>query len=572
MLTARNKAITSQPWRVEFINFLGTEGDTHEWPVPRQTLKTEISDGEIDSVCSFSFIRLRIICVYFLFITCRCVQCSFCLVYKLQTLIIRFVVADVQTIDVTEDCSSDVIRRSLLETSRYSPISPPGTPPSPSRTPDPPSPHTIYHGQSASEDVDTDPDLNSSREKILLLESRPSPLMPIRTQWENVVTPDCTQMLMDSYPNMPRGVEDGAKENMALPPCPQPVTSYPPDSDSHRVWSELPLNPLPRYVNPDTVPRSHWQQMTSQQPFTIPLQTNSRLGIPDSVITQPCQQRSPVLTYPSTVTPDITRQTVILNAREPPPTYLATPTSPYTSVASLPFKAGDMSPSYGHSDIPDTCIQKPRFPEVDHVRHNSVSVPWGNTARPLVDWNGKTVSRSRDGESLSRYQCSDCGKSYSTFSGLSKHKQFHCSSQIKKEFSCKYCDKTYTSLGALKMHIRTHTLPCKCQVCGKAFSRPWLLQGHIRTHTGEKPFQCPHCGRAFADRSNLRAHLQTHSDIKKYSCKGCSKTFSRMSLLLKHQNNSCLGLVRWQGTIRMTTSRSLRTATAIVCRTSDIKW
>ncbi|XP_052061993.1 protein escargot-like [Mytilus californianus] len=146
--------------------------------------------------------------------------------------------------------------------------------------------------------------------------------------------------------------------------------------------------------------------------------------------------------------------------------------------------------------------------------------------------------KNREGEPT-RYQCDGCNKSYSTFSGLSKHKQFHCTSQVKKEFSCKYCDKTYVSLGALKMHIRTHTLPCKCKLCGKAFSRPWLLQGHIRTHTGEKPFRCDHCGRAFADRSNLRAHLQTHSDIKKYSCKSCSKTFSRMSLLLKHEDGCC---------------------------------
>lgn len=143
------------------------------------------------------------------------------------------------------------------------------------------------------------------------------------------------------------------------------------------------------------------------------------------------------------------------------------------------------------------------------------------------------------------YQCPDCSKSYSTYSGLSKHLQFHCpaveGNQAKKNFSCKNCDKVYTSLGALKMHIRTHTLPCKCDICGKAFSRPWLLQGHIRTHTGEKPFTCQHCHRAFADRSNLRAHLQTHSEIKKYSCTTCSKTFSRMSLLTKHMEVGCPG-------------------------------
>ncbi|XP_015930272.1 zinc finger protein SNAI2 [Parasteatoda tepidariorum] len=155
---------------------------------------------------------------------------------------------------------------------------------------------------------------------------------------------------------------------------------------------------------------------------------------------------------------------------------------------------------------------------------------------------------SEDGEAAAkaastRYQCPDCNKSYSTYSGLSKHRLMHCATQAKKSFNCKYCDKVYVSLGALKMHIRTHTLPCKCKLCGKAFSRPWLLQGHIRTHTGEKPFSCPHCSRAFADRSNLRAHLQTHSEVKKYRCKTCSKTFSRMSLLLKHEDGGCAGAI-----------------------------
>ncbi|XP_076358283.1 uncharacterized protein LOC143250941 [Tachypleus tridentatus] len=196
----------------------------------------------------------------------------------------------------------------------------------------------------------------------------------------------------------------------------------------------------------------------------------------------------------------------------------------FSPIKSLPLQALVPSKSeawipYGHQESLLTAPPSPESEE-ENSRDSSTTV-------------SKTLSAN------SRYQCLECDKNYSTLSGLSKHRQFHCESTTKKSFSCKHCDKVYVSLGALKMHIRTHTLPCTCTLCGKAFSRPWLLQGHIRTHTGEKPFSCPHCTRAFADRSNLRAHLQTHSDVKKYRCKSCNKTFSRMSLLVKHEEGIC---------------------------------
>ncbi|CAB3367915.1 Hypothetical predicted protein [Cloeon dipterum] len=203
----------------------------------------------------------------------------------------------------------------------------------------------------------------------------------------------------------------------------------------------------------------------------------------------------------------------------------------------------------------------PVFPETAEL--NLLS-PSNSSASSIEILGVEDLSRpAKGGKSCTeaanqKFSCESCSKSYSSFSGLNKHRTLHCpASSVSvtsddehannnnaqpKSFSCKYCEKTYVSLGALKMHIRTHTLPCKCKMCGKAFSRPWLLQGHIRTHTGEKPFSCQHCCRAFADRSNLRAHLQTHSDVKKYSCQHCSKTFSRMSLLGKHLDGGCPGI------------------------------
>ncbi|XP_029049254.1 protein escargot-like [Osmia bicornis bicornis] len=250
---------------------------------------------------------------------------------------------------------------------------------------------------------------------------------------------------------------------------------------------------------------------------------------------------------------------------------------PPHSALTCPTIQRPIARSYSHWASPDHCGLSPTSslgsgslrspppvtpedlssPGSDSGRSSAGSTSVGSTiVNPKIEKtgvnSGSTVSLSSTSSSSSsssstspRYQCPDCGKSYSTYSGLSKHQQFHCAAaegQAKKSFSCKYCEKVYVSLGALKMHIRTHTLPCKCHLCGKAFSRPWLLQGHIRTHTGEKPFSCQHCNRAFADRSNLRAHLQTHSDVKKYSCTSCSKTFSRMSLLTKHQEGGCPGV------------------------------
>lgn len=219
------------------------------------------------------------------------------------------------------------------------------------------------------------------------------------------------------------------------------------------------------------------------------------------------------------------------------------PTHSHTSLNSLGSPRSSMSPASTSSSLPEDMYH---VMMKSNMSASAVTSTVPIAKRESIAMYEPTPEHSSNGSmKTERYQCADCGKSYSTYSGLTKHSQFHCTasatSQVKKSFSCEFCPKTYNSMGALKMHIRTHTKPCKCQLCGKAFSRPWLLQGHLRTHTGEKPFQCKCCHRAFADKSNLRAHLQTHSDTKKYSCTTCSKTFSRTSLLKKHAESGCPG-------------------------------
>jgi len=178
---------------------------------------------------------------------------------------------------------------------------------------------------------------------------------------------------------------------------------------------------------------------------------------------------SPFFPFPVFITPHIYRgipQPEILS----PAAY-----SPITvwTTSSLPLSPlpSDLSPISGYPSSLSDASSK------DHSGSES----------PRSDEDEPMLPKLTDphGVEAEKFQCGLCSKSYSTYSGLLKHKQLHCDAQARKSFSCKYCEKEYVSLGALKMHIRTHTLPCVCKICGKAFSRPWLLQGHIRTHTGE---------------------------------------------------------------------------------------
>ncbi|CAF4638241.1 unnamed protein product [Rotaria sp. Silwood1] len=77
-----------------------------------------------------------------------------------------------------------------------------------------------------------------------------------------------------------------------------------------------------------------------------------------------------------------------------------------------------------------------------------------------------------------QYSCSQCGKSFTTLSGLKQHRHIHSSI---KPFQCEVCLKSYTQFSNLCRHKRMHVecrTKVKCRFCGEMFSNSTTLNKH----------------------------------------------------------------------------------------------
>ncbi|XP_012987775.3 zinc finger protein 883-like isoform X1 [Esox lucius] len=135
---------------------------------------------------------------------------------------------------------------------------------------------------------------------------------------------------------------------------------------------------------------------------------------------------------------------------------------------------------------------------------------------------------------ISRVQCKQCDKTFSTKAYLLVHQRKHTG---ERPYLCPQCGKSFSLSGSLRLHLRIHAgeKPHVCSYCDKRFTSRSQLIRHLRIHTGEKPYQCSDCGRCFACGNILRKHRRIHTGEKPFQCHECSKAFAQLTSLKKHQ-------------------------------------
>ncbi|XP_042201385.1 zinc finger protein 541 isoform X2 [Callorhinchus milii] len=82
---------------------------------------------------------------------------------------------------------------------------------------------------------------------------------------------------------------------------------------------------------------------------------------------------------------------------------------------------------------------------------------------------------------------------------------------------CSQCGKSFSSASALSKHYLTHSHERRhvCRICNKAFKRQDHLSGHLLTHQKNKPYVCMEhgCDKSYCDSRSLRRHYEVQHGL-----------------------------------------------------------
>ncbi|XP_017294929.1 zinc finger protein 287 isoform X6 [Kryptolebias marmoratus] len=148
---------------------------------------------------------------------------------------------------------------------------------------------------------------------------------------------------------------------------------------------------------------------------------------------------------------------------------------------------------------------------------------------------GNERKRSRrvlEGEEKRKRPCKVCGLWYRAAGGLIRHAWSHLDDP---QSVCGVCAESFASPQELKEHLQSHQKTNECSYCGKTFITTTGLNNHISLHTGDRPFKCNVCNKAFAYKSALSVHRWVHMEEKPHRCDLCPRSFGLNAQLTAHR-------------------------------------
>ncbi|XP_016893514.1 zinc finger protein 1035 [Cynoglossus semilaevis] len=137
----------------------------------------------------------------------------------------------------------------------------------------------------------------------------------------------------------------------------------------------------------------------------------------------------------------------------------------------------------------------------------------------------------------SKYQCSECDKSFTDGLLLISHLEDHGREEQKKKFNkCPQCGRVCANQNNLERHMRTHAINQKfrCPVCSKVFSTLSDMESHSSTHDQTRPFFCKLCNQRFWKRPSLYNHYKKDHPSDAFACHLCESAYLLKKSLQRH--------------------------------------